>query len=76
MRNWLITYKSPHFEVTDSNETTETVFRANTIGGFHIYDCTCHDYYHTKSGTCMHIEAVKRLPAPFLTEINQELKKT
>ncbi|TXG84131.1 MAG: DEAD/DEAH box helicase [Spirochaetes bacterium] len=75
MRNWLITYKSPHFEVTDSNETTETVFRANTIGGFYVYDCTCHDYYHNKSGTCMHIEAVKRLPTPFLTEINQELKK-
>lgn len=74
--DWNIAYNTPFFYVTDKDNHTDTVFRANTANaGFFNYDCTCDYFIENKSGTCPHIEAVKLIPSYSMSDINNELRK-
>lgn len=73
-RNWTIRYETPYFNVINSDDEEQHVFRANA-GYKYEYDCTCREFIENESGTCIHIEAVKNIPMRYLTEINTELRR-
>lgn len=56
-KNWLIRIADDHFEIEDTNKEINNVtcYEQGTI-----FNCSCQYFVENQSGTCQHIETIKR----------------